>query len=103
MLAAYEQIDRIRAEKTLDRIEAASVEHMKADDRGSFISRLLARCRGAIAETREVVEELHWNGKVVDISRFRSQWDRFEDESKKPRVRESGRQLVSRLMGRGRR
>lgn len=100
MLAAYAQIDRTRAHRMLDAAQAAAYPYM-GDGAKRWLDGLIERVRGVVSEVGSAVEELHWNGKVVDISQFRKQWDGFEESSTKPMLRQAGRQLVNRLMGRG--
>lgn len=102
MLAAYDQIERVRALRMLDAAQAAMYPQMSGQGAKNWLDGLLERCRGVVADVREVVEELHWNGKVVDIRHFQKQWEHHEAESQKTRERRGGRSLVNRLMGRGR-
>ena len=103
MLAAYAQIGRVQAHRMLDAAQAAAYPHLTSRGASGWLNGLIERVRGVVTATHEAAgEALHWNGKVVDLRTFRRDWERHESESARPNVRESGRAIVNRLMGRGR-
>jgi uncharacterized membrane protein len=73
MLAAYAQIQRIRAERMLDQAQAAAYPHMGQGAK-RWLDETIDRAMGIVSQVAEAVEEqLHWNGKVVSIRGFKRQ------------------------------
>lgn len=102
MFAMHAQITRVRAERMLDAAQAAAYPHLGKGAK-EWLDGLIERVQGVVTEARDIAEQLHWNGKVVDIRTFKREWSRHEAQSVKAASRESGRQLVNRLLGWGKR
>lgn len=66
MLAMHARIDRTRAGRQLDLIQAQSVQHMKIEDARTYINGLIERCAATVSEA---IEHVVWNGAVMRSAR----------------------------------
>lgn len=72
MFAMHRQISRIRAERMLDAAQAAAYPHL-GKGASEWFNSVLDRAQGAVDDDGDVLERLHWNGKIVSIGSFKSQ------------------------------